>query len=385
MRIALFYFALYASVGISLAYLPPYYQSLGFSGKQIALAVSLQPLLMIVVPPIWGYLADRTRRPVLLLRIACAGAVCTFVPMLFADSVAAVVATLGIFAIFATTLASLMDSIAVVEARRIGVDYARLRLWGSVGFVAASYGFGQWLEHGGQARDAVVWALAAMAGHATAAWLLRPAPEASFAAPPSLGEAGMLLRRPALLLFFGAAMVHWAAMAPYHMLFAIHLRGIGASATSVGAGFALAVSAEVLVMWRFRDLLRRLPIELLLLVSYASGIVRFLVTGLSHDGTVIAAVQALHGLTYGAFYVCGILWLEREVPPHLRATGRALYSSLVYGIGGVVGNAVAGALYDASGSSATFLAAAAMDLLPPVLLLASIRVAHGALAWRREP
>ena len=81
MRIALFYFVLFTSVGIILPYLPPYFRSLGFSGKEIALAVSLQPLLMIVVPPLWGYLADRTSRPVLLLRIATAGAALAFVPM----------------------------------------------------------------------------------------------------------------------------------------------------------------------------------------------------------------------------------------------------------------------------------------------------------------
>lgn len=377
MRIGLFYFALYASVGITLAYLPPYFQSLGFSGKQIALAVSLQPLLMIVVPPVWGFLADRTRRPVLLLRIACVGAFLAFSPMLVATTVPAVVATLGIFALFSTTLASLIDSVAVVEARRMGTDYARLRLWGSVGFVAASYAFGLWLSHGGDAHDAVWWALAAMAGHATAAQLVRPAPDAAIAAPPSVREAGQLLRRPALLVFFAAAMLHWAAMAPYHMLFAIHLRDLGASATSVGAGFALAVSAEVVVMWRFRDLIRRLPIERLMFVAFASGIVRFLITGLSQDGTVIAVAQALHGLTYGAFYVCAILWLEREVAPRLRATGRALYSSLVYGIGGVLGNAVAGALYDAGGGSLAFLVAAGMDFVPPLLLVLSMRLAAG--------
>lgn len=371
MRISLFFFALYASVGITLGYLPPHYRALGFSGKEIGLAVSLQPLLMIVVPPVWGYLADRTGRPVRLLAIACTGACLAFVPMLWARSVAAVVATLAVYSLFATTLASLADSVAVVEARRLGTDYARLRLWGSIGFVVATWCFGWWLDAGGVADDAPIAALAAIAGHALVAWWLRPAPGTRIGGAPVPRDAIRLLRRPDLLLFFAAAMFHWASMAPYHMLFAIHLADLGAGGRLVGVGFALAVTTEVVVMWRFRDLIRRIPLEPLLQLTFLVGIVRWALTAATGNGTVVALVQGLHGLTYGAFYVASIVWMEREIPDRLRATGRALFASLVFGIGGVFGNGVAGALHDVGGGRLAFGAAAAIDLLPPLLFAAS--------------
>jgi len=375
MRVALFYFVLYTSVGLILPYLPPYYRTLGFSGKEIALAVSVQPFLSILVPPLWGYLADRTRRPVWLLGLATLGAAIAFVPMLWARSVGAVVAVLALFSIFSTPLGSLIDSIAVVEARRIGTDYARLRLWGSLGFVAASWSFGQWLAHGGAAGDAVAWILAAVIGYALVARTLAPVPVAGHLEPPSVAEAGTLLRRPAMLLFLAANLLHWAALAPYHMLFALHLEGLGASPASVGAGFTAAVAAEVLVMWRFRDLARRLPLGVILGLAYGSGVVRWLLTGTLASGTAIAALQLLHGLTYGAFFVGSMLWLEREVPERLRATGRALFTAVSIGIGGVGGNVLAGALFDVGGGGLAFRAAALLDLLPPLLLLAAWRLA----------
>lgn len=372
MRVALFYFALYASVGIMLPYLPPYFRSLGFSGKEIAAAASLQPLLMIVVPPVWGYLADRSRRPVTMLRIACTGAALAFVPMLFASRFVSVVACLAIFSLFSTTISSLADSVAVVEARRIGTDYARLRLWGSVGFVFASWSFGAWLSWGGSASDAVWAALIAMTGYAVASRFLRPG-ESSPLAVPSLREVGGLLRDPGLVLFLLAGMIQWAALAPYHLLFAMYLRDLGASPVSIGGGFAFAVTAEVLVMWRFRSLLQRLPLAPVLLLAFCVGIVRWILTGFAPNGTTVAAIQVLHGLTYGGFYVGSIAWLERVVPARMRATGRALFASVVFGLGGILGNSLAGALYDVGGGKLAFFGAAALNVLAPLFFLAAMR------------
>src|SRR5690606_31136321 len=98
--------------------------------------------------------------------------------------------------------------------------------WGSLGFVATSFAFAQWLRLGGASEDVVPWIVAAVSGYAVAARLVPEAPGAEGARPPSVAEAGQLLRRPALLLFFAANLVHWAALAPYHVFFAIHLERI---------------------------------------------------------------------------------------------------------------------------------------------------------------
>lgn len=374
MRIAFFYFALYGSVGLILPYLPPYFRTLGFSGKEIALAASVQSVLSIVMPPLWGYLADRTRRPVAVLRLVSAGAALAFVPMFGARTVATVIAVLALFHLFATSIASLLDGVALAETRRTGGDYARLRLWGSIGFVVTSFSFGQWLALGGAPADVVPWVCVVALAFLAASFGLQEASRAQLAPPPSVREALRLLRSPALLLFLAANLVHWAALAPYHMLFAIHLESVGAGETAVGFGFAAAVAAEVVVMWRFRDLIRRLPLGALLGLAYGSGIVRWWLTGTMESGVAIAALQAIHGLTYGAFFVGSLLWLEREIPESLRITGRAVFTSISIGIGGVVGNLLAGALFDWGGSGLAFRAAALLELGAPLLLLASARV-----------
>jgi len=392
MRLPLFYFLLYSATGITIGYLPPWYQSLGLGGAEIALATSIQPLFLIAIPPIWGYLADRTHRQVALLRVACCGAALAFAFLCGATGFAAIAAFLAAYSLFATANSSLADSVAVVEAKARGTEYARIRLWGSVGYVVSAWSFGAWLSSGGEARDAVVAAAALMAAYAASTFLLRDHASHAVAAPatshapgrvtapaaPDLRAAAGLLRRPALLVFFAAATLHWMSLAPYHVFFAIHLRDLGAPASWAGTGFAVAVLAEVFVMWRFRDLASRVPPAALLSLAFGSGALRWLVTGTTSSGVAVVAVQVLHGLGFGAFLAASIAWLEAHVPGHLRATGRALFSAIVYGAGGVAGNLLAGVLYDAGGGRLAFSAAALLDLAPALLILAPI-------ASRRTP
>lgn len=373
MRIRAYYFTLFVSVGLILPYLPPYYRSLGFDGSEIALLLSVHPLLGIAVPPLWGFLADRTRRPVQLLRIASIGTALAFVPLLLTQSYGLIAAALVCFGLCATPLGALADSIAVPEARRLGTDFARLRLWGSLGFAAASWSFGQWLGRGGAAFHVVPAIVATAALFAAVSFLLRPTTDVAASDRPSLADAMQLLRRPAVVLFLASGFLHWAAFAPYHMLFAVHMEGVGAGAGLVGVAFAAAVLAEVVAMWRFPQIARRVPLEGLLVACHLAGAVRWALTGTLESGAAIAALQLLHFFTFGVFFVASMRWLDREVPARLRATGRALFASLVTGIGAVAGNNLAGALFDAAGAAAVFRAAAFVSLCAPVLLVASMR------------
>ena len=62
--------------------------------------------------------------------------------------------------------------------------------------------------------------------------------------------------------------------------------------------------------------------------------------------------------------------MQRAVPPHLRATGQALFSATVFGAGHALGYALSGAGYDRFGSAGPlYTCAAVIELLPLLLLL----------------
>ena len=374
MRIALVYFFLFGAVGILLPYLPPYLKALGFTGSEVGVVGGIPSLLQIGVPLAWGFVADRTRRPVRLLQVAAFGAVLAFAPLLGAHGFVAVVAVIATYGLFSSTLSPLADSVAVVAAREAGTEYARLRLWGSVGFIVTTYAFGLWLSGPGHAADAVPATLGLLSLMAVSTLLLRPGVPPQ--AVPALDDVLRLAARPGLMLFLGACLIHWAALGPFHVLFAIHLEDLGVSARDVGAGLAVAVLAEVAVMRFFHRLRARWPIYGILAIAFLASALRWWLTAHLGAGPALVWVQLLHGLSFGAFFVAAIHHLERTVPEGLRATGRALFGAVAFGVGGVLGAVMAGRLYDLGGGRLAFDAAAALDLVAPLFLLAS--------AWDRD-
>ena len=105
-----------------MTFLPAYLRELGLSGREISTVFAVPPLLAMVVPLAWAYLADRTHRHARILRIVVGGAWLCFVPMLFARSFAAILASWALYAMFAVAVGGLADALRRrARARRRGV------------------------------------------------------------------------------------------------------------------------------------------------------------------------------------------------------------------------------------------------------------------------
>jgi PPP family 3-phenylpropionic acid transporter len=74
-------------------------------------------------------------------------------------------------------------------------------------------------------------------------------------------------------------------------------------------------------------------------------------------------------MTFGAFYVGAVGTLGSRVPATLRVSGQALFVSITFGVGGLIGYVSAGATYDALGGPGAFTAAAVLELVAAGLIL----------------
>ena len=69
-RIAGFYFFYYAFVGMFAPYWSLYLKSIRFDAIEIAILMSIQPVMRMIAPNIWGWLADHTGKRQLVVKIA---------------------------------------------------------------------------------------------------------------------------------------------------------------------------------------------------------------------------------------------------------------------------------------------------------------------------
>ncbi len=368
--LAVSYFFIFNWVGIAMPFLSQHLKSLGLSGAEIGLLMAASPVAAIFVPPAWGFLADRTRRTGLLLAVALAGAFLAYLPLLSAETVWQIAPWLYLAALFASPISTLIDSQVLQEIREVGGHFSRVRLWGSVGFIASSAAFGLFYSGARASPPPVIVGVVAALGLAFLSTLPRVRASGAGLAPPSLGQMANLLSEPRLRLLLLSTGLHWAACGPFNLLFTVHLRDLGLPPSVAGVGAATGVVAEVGVMVLWPKVSQLASTSRLLTVAFLGSGLRWLLLSYATGAEAVIAIQLLHGLTYGVFMLAAYGYLTALVPPQMRATGQALFASVTWGMGGAIGYLAAGRLYDLFSGGALFRVAAALELLPALLALA---------------
>lgn len=360
--VAAAYFLHFATVGVAMPFLPAHFRNLGLSGGEIGLLLALSPAMTLLVPPMWGRLADRWGRPERVLACVLWGAALCFVPLVQATSLPAIALTLGAHAFFACAVTALLDSLALSAIARTGGSFARLRLFGSLGFVVSTTTTGL-LSARVDARTVMVVAglllLSATFALLLALHVRGPARGSTSRVSPVEGRG--LLREPALRVLLCACALHWIAGAPFHGAFAIHVAALGLAPWVVGVSIGAGVLAETVIMAFYPRLRARATERHLLVVSFGVTVARWLGMALAEDPAWLIALSLLHGLTFGAFYAAAIGATARLVPVARRAEGQALFAAVTFGFGGLVGYVFGGLGYDALGGHGLFAVAAGVE------------------------
>lgn len=359
-----FYAALFFALGVFLPFWPVFLSHKGLDGAAIGTILALGTWAKAAGNPLLGRLADRSAKPrrvvVALAAIALVGSfafphVDGFWPLL--------IAYLAVFGAF-QALIPIGDSRTLTVAADKGLDYGRVRLWGSAAFLGAVLGMGEILDRA--APSVVPWALAGAFAVLTALAALLPPPRATPSGPPSPGFR-RLLGDARFLVFLGAVALLQASHAVYYAFSAVHWTGSGLGAGSVGWLWAEGVIAEIGFFAVGGRIASRIGPVGLLAAAGIGGLVRWTVLAATTALPALVAVQWLHALTFGAAHLGAMYFITRHAPRDLQATAQGISAAATGGIGMGLAMLGAGSLYDAVAGRA-FLAMAAMSLLALTLL-----------------
>lgn len=347
-RLAAFYFAFFAWVGITTAYFPPYLAERGLDAAQIAWVLALPPLARIVAPAAWGWIADRTRAERGIVVLSCATGAACFALLPAVDGFAGIAWLIAASAAFSAAALPLVEAITLGALAGQSGRYGPIRLWGSIGFIAVVLAGGAWLDAGLSRvlpAAVVVFALAAAAaGLSLPRRTMHPATAIS---APQLTSSALALLASA----FFVAVSHGTL----YTFLTLHLRGLGYSGTLIGFSWTLGVLAEIVVFFFLPALFRRHALSTILMASAGLGVLRFQILGWAADWlALLLFAQVLHAATFGSYHAAAVAAVQRVFPPHARSRGQTLFSSLGYGAGGAAGALSAGWAWDLAGPGLAF-------------------------------
>ena len=357
---ALFMFAYYGYVGVFSPYATLFFAHQGMSPSQIGVLMSMMQVMRIFGPAGWGWLADVSQRRVLVLRATAIGALCACSGLLFGQGFAWYFAVMVVLNTFTSAQGPLSEALML---SRMGGDlthYGRLRLWGSVGFIAAVSIAGELLDRFGIGN--VPWVgLALLAIVLCASLAMREAPQAApVKDAPSVTQ---LMRRPEVIAFFTSTFLMIAAHASIYVFYSLYLSGLGYSNSVIGLMWSLGVVAEIVFFYYQAPLFRRFGVRVLMLGCLLAAAARFLLIGFGAESlALLMLAQVLHAATFGTHHSASVAMLQRWFSGPLQSQGQALYTSISYGLGGTLGGLALSAAWDAFGPRWVFLLAAATAL-----------------------
>ncbi len=365
-RISAFYFAFFAVLGVLSPYWGPYLKGRGFEAAEIGTLIALLHVTKIIAPNLWGWLADTSGRRMAIIRLSCIAALFGFSGVLVPGGFWWMAAVMVAFSFFWNAALPQFEANTFNHLADQTHQYARIRLWGTVGFMVAVLAVGEGIDqYGIEILPSVLLGLFLLL-----ALISLLVPQAS--AKPTKTHSGAfkaVMLQPAVIGLLVACFLMQVSHGPFYAFYSIFLQDHGYSSTAIGALWAVALVAEIgvfLMMPRWLPYLS--PQRVLMLVMGLAAVRWLLVAFFPAVVSLQVLAQLLHAGTYGAYHAVAISLINRYFEGGLQGRGQAIYSSMTFGAGIAVGSFVGGQLWEAVGGVWTFALSAGVAFIAMLIV-----------------
>jgi PPP family 3-phenylpropionic acid transporter len=317
-RISLFYASTFGIIGVHLPFFPVWLKAIGVDVSWIGVITAAPSLSRFTVLPFVTATAEHRQ----ILRGTMIGLAFTTVAGfallgLLRDPLTILI-VYAVIACLWTPLSPLTDGYALKGVTRHGLDYGRMRLWGSASFVVLALVAGLLLRVIDPQN--LIWVIVAVAAVSAVVSLGIVPLDAPASGSVPQGRASGLLRNPLFLAIVGASALIQGSHAAYYGFASITWQNAGLSGLTVAVLWSLGVIAEIVVFAvspRFT-----LSPQVLVMIGAASCVLRWVITAQEPRIEVLAVVQLMHGLTFGITQVGTVALIVRSVPNHVIASAQ---------------------------------------------------------------
>jgi nucleoside transporter len=352
-RLGAMMFLQYAIWGSWMPVLSAFLQNnLGFNAVQTSLIYSLLPLATIISPFVGGQFADRwfpTQKVIAVLQLAggvlliSMAGITTFSPLMWLMLLYSL--------IYAPTLA-LTNSIAFVNLKNSEKEFGAIRVWGTIGWIAAGLVLAGWRSlakspEGIAVRgDTLLLAgiFSFIMGILSFALPQTP-PKKEGVKPWAFLEALKMFKDKSFAVFALICFVVATELWFYYILTAPFLTSavIGLSQKYISAVMTIAQIAEIFVMaFLLSRALRKYGIRKTLTLGILAWPIRYIIFVIGAPSWLVIASLALHGFCYVFFFTAAYIYVDSIAPKDIRHSAQSLIAMIILGLGSFLGSLFCG-------------------------------------------
>ena len=360
-RLGGFYFFYYSIVGTFMPYWNLYLQDQGFNYQEIGVLSSIAIVTRFFAPLVWGWIADKSGKRMLLVRIATWMESCIWLAIFIVPNTFQSVALLMlIFSFFQNAILAQFEGVTLfwLDDQKAKL-YGKIRKWGSVGFIVGVFTIGAILEIVHISMLPILLLIIASLAFIWSFTIREPdsAPTSQKYLEPLLP----VLKRPTVAAFFAIEFILLFSHAPFYSFYSNYLQQSGYSTTAIGLLWSVGVIAEI-IMFAFANLfLQRFSWRLLVSICLIMTSLRWFAVGLfPHSFTLQFLAQTIHAFSFGLFHMIAMRIIFENFMLTQQGRGQALYSTM-WGLGVAAGSLLAGKYWtDITGESVFMIAGLAV-------------------------
>jgi len=382
-RLSSSYFFYFAILGLISPYLSVFLDGKGFNSLELGEIFAILTATKIVAPSLWAILADKTGQQLLIIRLGALLALLSFTLLFWLNSYWAISFCLALFSLFWTAILPQLEVLSLNSVRHSSKIYARIRLWGSVGFITLAVLAGQVMEYYDYAPltlsnnfiSSFTDAFVLMGSVILLCLLLSTITIKQQRVVNKVHKQTLAIKDKLLtsrfIIFFISGMLLQISFGPYYGFFALFLRDLDYSGLAVGLLISLGVVAEILVFIFASNFFKSFSLKALLVFSLAATAFRWLLVAFYAESLwLLAFTQLIHAASFALFHSASMIFISNHFSSCQQSRGQAVYLGGVYGVGGAIGAYVAGALWlDGVGANTAFMTASVAALFAALLMM----------------
>ncbi|MGN8644797.1 MFS transporter [Gracilibacillus sp. HCP3S3_G5_1] len=333
----LFYFIFSFGTG-AFQFLNLFYTDFGLNAKEIGILFAVGPMVMIFAQPFWGMVTDSINSAKITLAAMIIGSAGTVLFFPVSAHFEHLLWLNIIYFFFHSAIPPIADvtAMAMLENRK---EFGKIRLWGSLGYAIGVLIVGRLLDVFGLNLMFILHSLLIVAALILATRL--PVKLAGKKVFRFLEVLALFKNKKFILFLLFSFMIHLTVHAN-NSFYSIHMQDLGATISLIGVALLIKAILEVPFFSLSRQLMSAFSyLTLLTSVAFIYG-VRWLILGVSTNIDILLWSQILLALSYSIQYFVAVAYVDELTPENYRATGQTIFWAVSLGLGGVVGNLLAG-------------------------------------------